>query len=530
MPTGTDSFLWRFFFPPRYFEWVAEIQHALQYWSNKFQLQNINYGEVLLYASHYVKVAALGQSLCASSLVVDASSVQQVKTTFLQDFELLNALLLRYIPGIPDAKWCYLPSLLEEYGVCLPQRDQEMLNSRVGYPGGHQPDVRGTPLHPSTSGIFLPGHDISLTLHKNVTLKELSGIVRSVDKFQVPLTEHLRMLVFFKLSKSMLFDKYLRYFLKQITDSVQMPQATLSRMQFADFGFSIGVPSASFTPPSTKQAPSQGLPMTNLVHALRQTSDLMDKIMRGTATYSEIIAEDKLILQQLEIEREFAILSDYVQVSNLSSDHCKGLDGIQSMLELFQYTTHIKNIRSVCVQYHLKCALDDPLLQELTEIMADHVTEEDRSRMTPIIASEKMRRVKEILCLEGKTSSKCLDIFAAMTDSAAFYQFVRDKQFYGQQGQATFSQQYQLITAQLQHEEYDEQVLNHLFAAFKVISPFMDSKKDFTQLMREVTVLNAVNGLKQLETVNANITLIRLWFSRAEVSLCVCVCMYVCTV
>ena len=94
-------------------------------------------------------------------------------------------------------------------------------------------------------------------------------------------------------------------------------------------------------------------------------------------------------------------------------------------------------------------------------------------------------------------------------------------------GQAIFLQQYQLITAQLQHEEYDEQVLNHLFAAFKVISPFMDAKKSFTELMREVTALNAVNGLKQLETVNTNITLIRLWFSRAEVRKCTYIRTYV---
>ena len=81
-----------------------------------------------------------------------------------------------------------------------------------------------------------------------------------------------------------------------------------------------------------------------------------------------------------------------------------------------------------------------------------------RSLLTPLQAAEKMKRVKEILCLEGKMSSRCLDVFAAMRDSAAFYQFVRDKQFFGQQGQAIFLQQYQLITAQLQHEEYDEQV------------------------------------------------------------------------
>ena len=187
------------------------------------------------------------------------------------------------------------------------------------------------------------------------------------------------------------------------------------------------------------------------------------------------------------------------------------------MLELFQYTTHVNNIRSVCGQYKLKGCLDDPKLKDLCAIMEDHVLSEDRSQLTPLEAKKKMTQVKHILCLGDHTSSKCLEIFAAMADSAAFYQFVRDKQFYGQQGQAIFRQQYELITAQLQHEEYDESVLNHLLVAFKIITPFMDSNKNLTELMQEVTEHNATHGFKQLNTVNSNITLIRLWFSRAEV-------------
>ena len=65
---------------------------------------------------------------------------------------------------------------------------------------------------------------------------------------------------------------------------------------------------------------------------------------------------------------------------------------------------------------------------------------------------------------------------------------------------------------------WPEQVLNHLFAAFKLMAPFMDSRQDLGTLMSKVLALDVTNGLRQLETVNANITLIRLWFSRAEVS------------
>ncbi|KAL5466916.1 hypothetical protein EMCRGX_G031078 [Ephydatia muelleri] len=46
--------------------------------------------------------------------------------------------------------------------------------------------------------------------------------------------------------------------------------------------------------------------------------------------------------------------------------------------------------------------------------------------------------------------------------------------------------------------------------------PFMDTKQNFSSLMTKVTSLDVSGGLTQLETVNSNITLIRLWFSRAE--------------
>ncbi len=502
----------------RYFEWVAEIQRVFQQWQKRFNHQDVTYDDILIYACHHVKFNPLAEMMCAGSLLIDLNTVTEIKMSLLSQFELLNGLLLLYIPGRADAKYCILPTILEDYGVCLPLKVQNFIMNKVFYPeqvADIPNDQLGSPLPAGTSGLFQPGHDVYLRLHKTVNLRELSQLVRDLQRFQLPLKDYLEMLVFFKLNKSRLFDKYLKFHLKKIGDE-QAPLDTLSRMQFSDFGFSVRLSMANFTPPPTSQLdPSEGLPISNLVKALRSTRDLINKIMKGIATYSEIIAEDKLMLEQLDIEEEFGILSDYSRFSKLS--HCEGLDGIRSMLELFQYTTHIRNIQSVCEQYHLTQCVEDPQLKELLGIMAAHIKEEDRSNVTPRVASETMKRVKKILCLGDKTSSKCLDIFAAMTDSAAFYQFMKDKQFKGQQGQAIFLQQYELITAQLQHEEYDETVLNHLLAAFKVIMPFMDAEKSFTKLMEEVTSLNAVNGLKQLETVNGNITLIRLWFSRAEV-------------
>ena len=127
----------------------------------------------------------------------------------------------------------------------------------------------------------------------------------------------------------------------------------------------------------------------------------------------------------------------------------------------------------------------------------------------------------------GTHDYEYLAIFSKIADSAEFYQFICEKGFTGENGEARFHQQYQLITAQLQHEEYDEAVLNLLYAAYKLILPFTVKTHAFHSLLTSVKqLLTASPGdtaktthdcLIQIETVNRNITLIQLWFARAEV-------------
>ena len=135
-------------------------------------------------------------------------------------------------------------------------------------------------------------------------------------------------------------------------------------------------------------------------------------------------------------------------------------------------------------------------------------------------ASPQISFIKTSLCLEGGANYSCLKIFPAVAKSAAFYQFMQERQFVGEKGQALFQQQYQLITAQLQHEEYDDNVLNQLPAALVLMAPFMDREQTFIKLMTQVTKLDISRGLIQLENVDMNIKLVRLWFpcALAEVS------------
>ena len=488
----------------------------LQHWKEKVQGDDMTYEDISSYICNQARLHSLGESVGANHLVLEITQIRKAKNAFLSNFELLNAYLLKYIPDLCEGRWCKLPSLLEAYGVSLPKFSGDIILKKVEFPRESliPKEKRVTLLNPSINKIFQPGHKISLSLHQSMSLAELIKVLNELQEFLQPLLDHLDMVIFFRLHKTTLCDKYLRHFLKE--NVKERPESSSANVPFS---IHFGVFPGSLAPPSSiTQDKVEVNPRDNLVKALSSTHELLLKIMEGTATYSEIVAEDEGMFYGLDIEWEFAILHVYSQYSNLTDFTLAGLEGVQSMLELFQYTTHVSNIRNVCNQYStLSGCRSDPKLKELCGIIDDHVRSKDRFQLTPLKAKEKMVQVKEILCLGENISSKCLEIFAAMADSAVFYQFIRDKQFYGNQGQVIFQQQYELITAQLQHEEYDESVLNHLLIAFKIITPFMDKLKNLTDLMVDVISLSETHGFKQLYTVNSNITLIRLWFSRAEV-------------
>lgn len=496
-------------------------------WQTRFNEIRVNYDDILLYASHQTQLHQLGEIVCCPSAVMDSLRVQQVKNTFLQEFEILNCYLIRYIPEQPEARWCTLPTLLDDYGVALPPNLLEPISKHILFPSEKKAlvgQLLENPLAASSSGRFQPGHEISLQLSKAITLRSLSLLVQDLQKFVDPHLHHIEVLVFFKLQYSEIFDKYLKLHLYK-SKKAKVPQSPAASLPFPGSSVSstylFQVPAFSGVSFRKEESPIEGLPLPELCSAVAHTEELLMKLVEGTkTTYSEIVAEGELNLETLDIEREFNTLTVFCSFRNIPLKNYEGLSGVRSMLELFQYAIHIRHIQSVCEQYNLKGCLRDPQLHKLNELVSELESESSRASLTPVQATEKMVWVKKTLCLEG-ASGKCLELFAAIADSAAFYQFVRDKHFTGKKGQEVFYQQYQLITAQLQHEEYDETVLNHLYIAFRLIEPFMDTHQSFTELMdkvTQVTQLNAAHGLKQLDTVNSNILLIRLWFSRAEVS------------
>ena len=261
--------------------------------------------------------------------------------------------------------------------------------------------------------------------------------------------------------------------------------------------------------------------------ALQNTKEYILSLIQGTAKYADIFAEESLeeSIQQFDTENEFEIMSKFPDFQEISAANKEGKEGIKHMLELVQYSHQISKIPEVCDQYHLQECLNDPKLKELEDIVNSVKSSEGRAEVTIQRANSHMKKIWNILKFNHTSiAKKCLKIFPVVANCAEFYQFIQKKGFANDR--AAFNSQVELITAQLQHEDYNETVLNHLIPAFQYITPFLDKKQNLEELMNKIIKLFRDNvdfghdprkDFCQLETVNSNITIIQLWFSRTEV-------------
>ena len=486
----------------KYFQWVCKVQDVLRFWQTKFLQYQLNYDEILCYANNNVALSALGQAVCALSLVMDFQDICQFNDGYTYCFEQLNVYLLRYVPGYPEVKYCTLPALLTKYGVGLPPHIREVISKKVIFPG-EQNMIKNQSLKnvipPPSTRLFEPGQDITLKVSKLMTLSDIQQLLEDIMKFIEPLVSYLDTLVFFYLHQSEMFEKYLLKRMQAITNV-----STLSITEVEE--------SSSPSVACNQEVLSMGVSIETLQQAVEWVEDLLLRMLNGTATYEYIITEGAL---KWDLDKEFSILSRFSDVMEIRKEDCKGLQRTFSILELFQFTYHIQSIYDVCEQYGLVNCLEDHTLKELMVIIEELRPEGALVKLAPHEAIQKVNIIKRSLHLKEQNVFSCLRLFSAVTNNTNVYQFIQDKQFVGPR-LSTFHEQYQLITAQMKH---NETVMNHLLGVFEFLTPLLDQQDiTFPDLMSKVSHLDTTYCLKQLETVNENMSLIQLWFSRFEVS------------
>ena len=320
------------------------------------------------------------------------------------------------------------------------------------------------------------------------SLCQLELMADGIERFLQPLLQALDVLVFFELNPSNLFTHILKKFKNDFLLELHTSES--------------------------------GVPKTDLKNATVQAVSLVLKICHGSATVSEVTLNNSLSLECINVEDEHQKLSLFAEIFasqfNKTVQKCEGLYGIPALFELLQTCEGIFTIGEVCDQFNLlaKCQTDEDL-QILVNIANELNSEDRRQSLTMTEAIDKLSMVNEKLQIRQNTIEDVLKLFNEVKNSAAFFTFADEQKFTGLNGKSQFIVRHRLVTTLLQHEEYKEVVLDHLFGCFDYVEPFLVKPSSFKDLMERIAspkLSNIDNGMKQLRTVNRNIALVKLWF------------------
>ena len=490
-------------------EFIRRVSAVLETWCSNLERKQITYGDMLQYANCYTDLIDVASALHSKSdLLLDPDTLGNLQKEFMEQYEQLNIQLIKYVPGYPESghRWCSLSSLLVTFGIIFPPDIQNSISMHVIFPGRNAILTKQQLQRnfvPNLCGQFKLRTENALCLTKTTTLKDLIQLNENISSFLQPISACLDVLVFFQLHSSKLFSNYFRIQFH----TCKQDQSVKSPSESVIHSFPLPASSVGNTS-STLQC---------LHEAVSNSKRMLYDLLHGTARYAEMTGGFSLDLMQIDVENEINVLSQYFSIYEpLESQD--GLSSIRDILQLLKVSVSIQNVHDVCEQYQLRGCLADIQLKELI-IIADSVSNnEKRADLTPAAAAHKLKQLCSILCLSPKSDFALFKLFSAAAKSSEFYKFITEKKYIGPKGRQAFQQQYQLVTAQLQHEQYNDTILNHLYAAYELIVLFTDQEQSIHGLMSAIASINDISaGLKHLETVNGNISQIYLWFSSTEV-------------
>ena len=388
---------------------------------------------------------------------------------------MLNFISFQYIHSFFLCR-CYVVSLLTEYNLEFPEQIQSKLNNFV-VPPGDKSKRRLLKHFPSKT------QKQCLQLSPELTVTQLAKLVDELRSFLSPLLNNLDTIIFFReRPKTVMFNTYLRYFLHR----------------------------ENKTRLGTREPHDH---LSALSNAVRASLDLINKVLKGEATYGEIIVAHNLDLNAMDIDAEFASLIECLgtPVSDPSQD------GIKCMLKLMQFSEkYFDGIVEVLNQYHLEKCLSDPDLLQVTELVRLTRNKEEFQHLTATSARDKWYELQCLLRLHDAKLER-LELFDKVADCAEFYRFLEEKNFVGPECAKLFRQQLDLISQQLE-TDHDMMVMNHLYASISFIAPFVYPNQNFGGLMMAVSTLDYETGLSQLDTVRRKMHLVYFWFSKTQVS------------
>ena len=245
---------------------------------------------------------------------------------------------------------------------------------------------------------------------------------------------------------------------------------------------------------------------------------LIWRICSGSATYEEIILANSFKLTDIVVQKEKISLSLFAEIFsdqfNEEVQVCDQLNGVTAFMELQRFSEYVSIVDKVCKQFKFNELWSEWRLQNLMEDTKQFKSKDFLKNISLREAVSKSSDIKErFLIGNDGCFQDVFELFEVVHNSGPFIDFAIKKGFTGITGRQQFTKLYRLVAAQLQHEDYNDVLLDHLLGCFDYVEPFLIEPSSFQQLMEQIISLPSIkNGIKQLKTVNRNVSTIKLWF------------------
>ena len=416
--------------------------------------------------------------------------------------------------------------MLGTFDVCLPESIIEKIGALLVFPHDKVKSKDTLPLPSDAVMTF------RVRFHSR--LNELEDLRDSLQQYLKPIDQPLlKMMAFFCIHKSSLFEKFTMF-------SMNNPDTPKSETIIFPFHL------------SSLKGDNK---ITKLALALRSTRNFIVDLLTGEAVFADIFRSGILgnavcsrytdldfSLDRAErIDREFKLLGDYGTQIDMSKHPCQsyelddvepsfaGLDHTKNLIRFLSVVKQIQNLSYLFLEFKMEGCLEDEDFKTLMKFVKKfHITSESGGRdcsqethdiesLTPSQATEHLHLIRSKLHLKTEQHYKCLDIIPVITSSNKLYDFFEKRHFLEEEGRGIFQSTYDLVTRQLQHEEYEQGVLNYFGACFHFLYPMFQKKQNLRQMMDALLQINPSAAVVQLQSVNANLTQLEIWFDKTKV-------------
>ena len=257
-----------------------------------------------------------------------------------------------------------------------------------------------------------------------------------------------------------------------------------------------------------------------LTEILKRVKSKLINILTGAVTFLDIepIADAtknfKYVKKEIKIMTSF---SDFMEFGNTDA-----VVYFENVVNLHQILEHIDSLFMFCQDFGLQECLKSQEMIRLREIVDEHTNEKSWKEKTLRNFTEILTEIQKIFDIQPTPEDmsekfQFLSLFEPLNaHTKELRHFLNENNFRGK-GQVQFEQLLALVTQQLQHEDYNAEILTKLYAVFYVIAPLNNPDISFHKVIETVSRQEISTCLSQLRAVNNNIDLITMWFSRAEV-------------